>query len=65
MRECFARIEVAVKNVDSREHDILDSDDYYQYHGGMVATVRALHRPRAGRVPRRQRRTRRAWSRAR
>jgi cobaltochelatase CobN len=42
MRECYARIEVAVKNVDSREHDILDSDDYYQYHGGMVATVRAL-----------------------
>ena len=42
MRDCYARIEVAVKNVDSREHDILDSDDYYQYHGGMVATVRAL-----------------------
>ncbi|HWF52327.1 MAG TPA: cobaltochelatase subunit CobN [Solirubrobacteraceae bacterium] len=42
MRECYARIEVAVKNVDSREHDILDSDDYYQYHGGMIATVRAL-----------------------
>jgi cobaltochelatase CobN len=42
MRDCFARIEAAVKNVDSREHDILDSDDYFQYHGGMVATVRAL-----------------------
>jgi cobaltochelatase CobN len=42
MRECYGRIDVAVKNVDSREHDILDSDDYYQYHGGMVATVRAL-----------------------
>jgi cobaltochelatase CobN len=42
MRDCFARIEVAVKNLDNREHDILDSDDYYQYHGGMVATVRAL-----------------------
>ncbi|HEX8158208.1 MAG TPA: cobaltochelatase subunit CobN [Solirubrobacteraceae bacterium] len=42
MRECFARIDVAVKNLDSREHDILDSDDYYEYHGGMVATVRAL-----------------------
>lgn len=42
MRDCFARIEVAVKNVDSREHDILDSDDYFSYHGGMVATVRAL-----------------------
>nr|WP_183345946.1 cobaltochelatase subunit CobN [Conexibacter arvalis] len=47
MREAFARIDVAVKNVDSREHDILDSDDYYQYHGGMVATVRAL----TGRAP--------------
>jgi len=42
MRDCYARIEVAVKNVDSREHDILDSDDYYQYHGGMIATVRAI-----------------------
>jgi cobaltochelatase CobN len=42
MRDCYARIEVAAKNVDSREHDILDSDDYYEYHGGMVATVRAL-----------------------
>ena len=42
MRDCYARIEVAVKNVDSREHDILDSGDYFQYHGGMVATVRAL-----------------------
>jgi cobaltochelatase CobN len=42
MRDCYTRIEVAVKNVDNREHDILDSDDYYQYHGGMVATVRAL-----------------------
>ncbi len=42
MRACFAQIEVAVKNVDSREHDHLDSDDYYQYHGGMIATVRAL-----------------------
>jgi cobaltochelatase CobN len=42
MRDCFARIDVAVKNVDSREHDILDSDDYFQYHGGMVAAVAAL-----------------------
>jgi cobaltochelatase CobN len=47
MRDCYRRIEMAVKNVDSREHDILDSDDYYQYHGGMVATVRAL----SGREP--------------
>lgn len=42
MRTAYKRIQVAAKNVDSREHDILDSDDYFQYHGGMVATVRAL-----------------------
>jgi cobaltochelatase CobN len=38
----YRRIAVAAKNTDSREHDIADSDDYFQYHGGMVATVRAL-----------------------
>jgi cobaltochelatase CobN len=42
MREQFARIEVAVKNVDSREHDLLDSGDYFAEHGGMVAFVRHL-----------------------
>jgi len=38
----FAEMAIAVKNQDNREHDIFDSDDYMQYHGGMVATVRAL-----------------------
>jgi cobaltochelatase CobN len=42
MRASYRRIKVAAKNVDSAEHDIADSDDYFQYHGGMVATVRAL-----------------------
>lgn len=42
MRRSYARIQVAAKNVDSAEHDILDSDDYFQYHGGMVAAVRAF-----------------------
>ena len=42
MEANYRRIAVAVKNVDTREHDIADSDDYFQYHGGMVATVRAL-----------------------
>jgi cobaltochelatase CobN len=36
------RTEVAVKNIDNREHDLFDSDDYFQYHGGMIAAVRAL-----------------------
>ncbi len=35
-------IDVAVHNQDNREHDIFDSDDYYQFHGGMIATVRSL-----------------------
>ncbi len=42
MARRFAAIEVAVKNQDNREHDIFDSDDYLQDHGGMVAAVRAL-----------------------
>jgi cobaltochelatase CobN len=44
MREAYARIEVAAQNVDSREHDILDSGDYFAFHGGMVAMVRSLGR---------------------
>jgi cobaltochelatase CobN len=42
MTAAFRRIQVAAKNVDTREHDIADSDDYFQYHGGMVAMVRSL-----------------------
>ena len=42
METAYRRIRLAVKNTDSREHDIADSDDYYQYHGGMIATVRSL-----------------------
>jgi cobaltochelatase CobN len=42
MQHRFSGVQVAVKNTDSREHDILDSDDYFQEHGGMVATIRAL-----------------------
>ncbi|MBF6245616.1 cobaltochelatase subunit CobN [Nocardia elegans] len=42
MRAAYRRIAVAAKNTDTREHDIADSDDYFQYHGGMVAAVRAL-----------------------
>ena len=42
MNRQYRRITVAAKNTDTREHDIADSDDYFQYHGGMIATVRAL-----------------------
>ncbi|MFI6581714.1 cobaltochelatase subunit CobN [Embleya sp. NPDC050493] len=42
MEDAYRRIAVAAKNTDTREHDIADSDDYFQYHGGMVAAVRSL-----------------------
>ena len=48
MESAYRRINVAAKNTDTREHDIADSDDYFQYHGGMIATVRAL----TGQAPR-------------
>ncbi|MDD5462522.1 MAG: cobaltochelatase subunit CobN [Methylococcales bacterium] len=41
-------VQVALHNQDNREHDIFDSDDYLQFHGGMIATIRAL----TGRQPR-------------
>jgi cobaltochelatase CobN len=42
MERSYQRIQVAAKNVDTTEHDIVDADDYFQYHGGMVAMVRSL-----------------------
>jgi cobaltochelatase CobN len=35
-------IEVVVQNQDNREHDLLDSDDYYQFEGGLAAAVRVM-----------------------
>ncbi|MBN1628384.1 MAG: cobaltochelatase subunit CobN [Thermoleophilia bacterium] len=44
--EAFKRrlslLDATVKNADSREVDMLDSDDFYSYHGGMIAAVRAF-----------------------
>ena len=34
--ERLKRIEAVVHNQDNREHDLLDSDDYYQFEGGMT-----------------------------
>ncbi len=35
-------IDGVVHNQDNREHDLLDSDDYYQFEGGLTAAVRHL-----------------------
>jgi len=41
-RQRLSGVEVALHNQDNREHDIFDSDDYLQFHGGMIATIRSL-----------------------
>ena len=38
----LARVDAVVQTQDNREHDILDSDDYYQFMGGLSATVETL-----------------------
>ena len=38
----LSRVEAVVHNQDNREHDLLDSDDYYQFEGGATAAVRHL-----------------------
>ncbi len=32
-------VEAVIQNQDNREHDLLDSDDYYQFEGGLAAAV--------------------------
>ena len=36
------QLQIVLHNQDNREHDLLDSDDYYQFQGGMTAAVRSL-----------------------
>jgi cobaltochelatase CobN len=45
--ERLKSIQAIVQNQDNREHDLLDSDEYYQFEGGMAAAVEHLgeHRP--------------------
>jgi len=45
--ERLRSIQAVVQNQDNREHDLLDSDDYYQFEGGMAAAAEMLagHRP--------------------
>ncbi|MEM8828919.1 MAG: cobaltochelatase subunit CobN [Cyanobacteria bacterium P01_G01_bin.19] len=36
------QLQIVLHNQDNREHDLLDSDDYYQFQGGMTAAIRSL-----------------------
>ncbi|WP_165187071.1 cobaltochelatase subunit CobN [Caulobacter soli] len=38
----LAQVDAVIHNQDNREHDLLDSDDYYQFEGGLTATVTEL-----------------------
>ncbi len=46
-RRRLAGVEAVIHNQDNREHDLLDSDDYYQFEGGLAAAVRV----ESGRAP--------------
>ena len=43
----LAATDAVLHNQDNREHDLLDSDDYYQFEGGLALVVRQL----SGRAP--------------
>ena len=48
LKQRLTQAEAVVQNQDNREHDILDSDDYYQFEGGAaaaVATLQGVERP--------------------
>ncbi|CAB5689788.1 Aerobic cobaltochelatase subunit CobN [Delftia tsuruhatensis] len=47
LRRRLGELDVVAQNQDSREHDILDSGDYFQFQGGMASAVRHL----SGRQP--------------
>jgi cobaltochelatase CobN len=47
LEQRLAAVQVVLHNQDNREHDLLDSDDYYQFQGGLSAAVELL----SGRAP--------------
>jgi cobaltochelatase CobN len=47
LEQRLADVQAVLHNQDNREHDLLDSDDYYQFEGGLALAVRRL----SGRIP--------------
>jgi len=41
-RQRLSAVQAVIQNQDNREHDLLDSDEYYQFEGGAAAAVRHL-----------------------
>jgi cobaltochelatase CobN len=44
-RQRLGAVQLVLHNQDNREHDLLDSDDYWQFEGGLAAAVRAAGGP--------------------
>jgi cobaltochelatase CobN len=42
LEQRLRQVQVVLHNQDNREHDLLDSDDYYQFQGGLSAAVEAV-----------------------
>ena len=42
LEQALGRVQVVLHNQDNREHDLLDSDDYYQFQGGPPGTGSSL-----------------------
>ena len=42
LEQALRDVQVVLHNQDNREHDLLDSDDYYQFHGGLAAAVKTV-----------------------
>ena len=42
LEQALRDVQVVLHNQDNREHDLLDSDDYYQFQGGLAAAVKTI-----------------------
>jgi cobaltochelatase CobN len=47
LENALKNVQLVVHNQDNKEHDILDSDDYYQFQGGLSSAVKKL----SGKLP--------------
>ena len=41
-KQRLSSLDIVTKNEDTKEWDMMDADDFYSYHGGMIAAVRAF-----------------------
>tara|TARA_B100000945_G_scaffold51707_1_gene37306 strand:- start:71 stop:2521 length:2451 start_codon:yes stop_codon:yes gene_type:complete len=43
LENVLKKVQLVLHNQDNREHDILDSDDYYQFQGGLSSAIKKLN----------------------